>query len=91
MMPQEKADGLLKKFRPHAKYWDCYNDTELEENHSKLSAIIFADGIILELEEMSNKILDIIKSDGISHDIITYKMGVKIMYWQEVKSILEKM
>ena len=33
--PQEiKAEELVEKFAKHARYWDCYNDVPLEENHA---------------------------------------------------------
>lgn len=34
---------LEKLHRPHSKYWDCYNDEPLKENHAKKSAKISKD------------------------------------------------
>jgi hypothetical protein len=46
MTPQEKAKEIIKKFIPHAKYWDCYNDEPLEENHTKQCALIAVEEIL---------------------------------------------
>jgi hypothetical protein len=46
MTPQEKAREIIKKFIPHAQYWDCYNDELLEENHAKQCALIAVEEII---------------------------------------------
>jgi hypothetical protein len=46
MTPKEKATELINKFRPHSKYWDCYNDEPLEENHAKKCALIAVDEIL---------------------------------------------
>jgi hypothetical protein len=44
--PNEKAKELLDKFRPHAKYWDCFYDEPLKENHAKQCALIAVDEIL---------------------------------------------
>jgi hypothetical protein len=46
MTPKLKAEQLINKFRPHSKYWDCYNDEPLEENHAKQCALIAVDEIL---------------------------------------------
>lgn len=46
MTPKEKAEALVEQFRPHSKYWDCFNDEPLEENHAKECAIIAVDEIL---------------------------------------------
>ena len=46
MTPQEKAEALVEQFRPHSKYWDCFNDEPLEENHAKQSALVAVDEIL---------------------------------------------
>ena len=44
--PQEKAKELYTLFSKHAKYWDCYNDSPLEIDHTKQCALIAVDEII---------------------------------------------
>jgi hypothetical protein len=44
--PQEKAKEIIKKFIPHAQYWDCYNDELLKKNHAKQCALIAVEEII---------------------------------------------
>ena len=44
--PQEKAKELYTLFSKHAKYWDCYNDSPLEIDHTKQCALITVDEII---------------------------------------------
>ena len=45
--PQEiKAEELVEKFAKHARYWDCYNDVPLEENHAVECAKIAVKEII---------------------------------------------
>ena len=44
--PQEKAKELYTLFSKHAKYWDCYNDSPLEINHTKQCALIAVNEII---------------------------------------------
>ena len=51
MTAKEKANELVKKFIPNAKYWDCYNDEPLNENHAKACALIAVDEIINVLGE----------------------------------------
>ena len=38
--PQEKAKELYTLFSKHAKYWDCYNDSPLEIDHTKQCVLI---------------------------------------------------
>lgn len=45
---KQEAEELVHLFDNHVRYWDCYNDEPLEENHSVLCAII-AQQRILEL------------------------------------------
>ena len=35
LTPKEKAKKLYELFSKHAKYWDCYNDSPLEIDHTK--------------------------------------------------------
>ena len=44
--PKEKAKELYTLFSKHAKYWDCYNDSPLEINHTKQCALIAVSEII---------------------------------------------
>ncbi len=44
--PQEKAKELYTLFSKHAKYWDCYNDSPLEIDHTKQCVLIAVDEII---------------------------------------------
>ena len=46
LTPKEKAKELYDSFSKHAKYWDCYNDIPLENNHVKQSALITVNEII---------------------------------------------
>ncbi len=44
--PQEKAKELYTLFSKHAKYWDCYNDSPLEIDHTKQCVLIAVNEII---------------------------------------------
>ena len=46
LTPKEKAKELYTLFSKHAKYWDCYNDSPLEINHTKQCALIAVNEII---------------------------------------------
>ena len=46
LTPKEKAKELYTLFSKHAKYWDCYNDSPLEIDHTKQCALIAVDEII---------------------------------------------
>ncbi len=46
LTPKEKAKKLYELFSKHAKYWDCYNDSPLEIDHTKQCALIAVDEII---------------------------------------------
>ena len=46
MTPKEKAIELYNKFNKHTRYWDCFNDEPLEEDHTKQCAIIAVDEIL---------------------------------------------
>ena len=46
LTPKEKAKELYTLFSKHAKYWDCYNDSPLEINHTKQCALITVEEII---------------------------------------------
>lgn len=80
MIPKEKADELLKKFNEHAKYWDCYNDEPLEEDHARQCALIAVDEII---KTLNYDIRDIDVRGNILLDLIDY--------WRQVKIELEKL
>ena len=46
LTPKEKAKELYTLFSKHAKYWDCYNDSPLEIDHTKQCVLIAANEII---------------------------------------------
>ncbi len=46
LTPKEKAKKLYELFSKHAKYWDCYNDSPLEIDHTKQCVLIAVDEII---------------------------------------------
>ena len=46
LTPKEKAKELYSLFSKHAKYWDCYNDSPLEINHTKQCVLIAVNEII---------------------------------------------
>ncbi len=82
LTPKEKAKKLYELFSKHAKYWDCYNDSPLEINHTKQCALIAVDEIINSspslpiLSDAGNFVNDIEESTE---------------FWQEVKEELLKM
>ena len=41
---------LKEKFRPHAKYWDCYNDEPLKYDHEN-KCVKIADEFAIEFAE----------------------------------------
>lgn len=43
---KEKAKELYTLFSKHAKYWDCYNDSPLEIDHTKQCVLIAVNEII---------------------------------------------
>lgn len=77
MTAKEKALELVEKFRPHAQYWDCYNDVPLDEPHAVQCAIIAVDEIITTLLECE--------------DYKDVNPNLPIGYYKEVKQELEKM
>ena len=46
LTPKEKAKELYSLFSKHAKYWDCYNDSPLEIDHTKQCVLIAVNEII---------------------------------------------
>ena len=79
LTPKEKAKELYTLFSKHAKYWDCYNDSPLEIDHTKQCALIAIDEIIKSLENYGKE------SDKLQN------MENDFRYWQEVKKELLKM
>ena len=51
--PQEKAKGLYTLFSKHAKYWDCYNDSPLEIDHTKQCVLIAQKNLLNKLKELN--------------------------------------
>ena len=75
MIPaKQKAQELLEKYRNHAKYWDCYNDEPLEENHTKYCALILVDEIIDTIRE---------------YECQNWNSEI-LIYWLAVKKYIEK-
>lgn len=60
-MPEQLKKEIMtlkEKFRPHAKYWDCYNDEPLKYDHGNKCAKIaeeFAIGFAKWLRESFEK------------------------------------
>ena len=46
LTPKQKAKELYSLFSKHAKYWDCYNDSPLEIDHTKQCVLIAVNEII---------------------------------------------
>lgn len=46
LTPKEKAKKLYTLFSKHTKYWDCYNDSPLEIDHTKQCVLIAVNEII---------------------------------------------
>ena len=53
LTPKEKAKELYTLFSKHAKYWDCYNDSPLEINHTKQCALIAQKNLLNKLKELN--------------------------------------
>ena len=53
LTPKEKAKELYDSFSKHAKYWDCYNDSPLEINHTKQCALIVQKNLLNKLKELN--------------------------------------
>ena len=87
MTPKEKANELVEKFIKHAKYWDCYNDRPLEDDHSKECALICVSNEYREKREF----LYLLKSNG--YDIPQYSkwLAKLINEEQEVKKEINKL
>ena len=46
LTPKEKEKELYTLFSKHAKYWDCYNDSPLEIDHTKQCVLVAVNEII---------------------------------------------
>ena len=73
--PEQKAKEIIKKFIPHAQYWDCYNDELLDENHAKQCALIAVDELLNNFLSNRNK---------------KYGKE-KYFFWQQVKIEIQKL
>ena len=80
MTPQEKAIEIIKKFIPHAQYWDCYNDELLEENHTKQCALIAVEEILKRTRSVDTMPSNYQKIDENTKE-----------YWEQVKIEIEKL
>jgi hypothetical protein len=76
--PKEKALELKNKFQPHSKYWDCYNDEPLEENHDIESALICVDEIYFGIYNYLKDTDELQNAD------------TEFAYWENVKEELKK-
>lgn len=81
MTPKEKAEEFYKKARPHAQYWDCYNDCPLETNHTK-------EIVLLWIEELIHKTQSIEWLEKNNHK---YDKDYTQEYWIEVKKEANEM
>jgi hypothetical protein len=64
---------LKEKFRPHAKYWDCYNDEPLKYDHENKCEKI-ADDFAIDFAEW----LIIIYNEDIIYDAYSKKELLEI-------------
>ena len=53
LTPKEKAKELYTLFSKHAKYWDCYNDSPLEIDHTKQCVLIVQKNLLNKLKELN--------------------------------------
>ena len=51
--PKQKAKELYTLFSKHAKYWDCYNDSPLEIDHTKQCVLIVQKNLLNKLKELN--------------------------------------
>jgi len=78
MTPQEKAKGLVNKFRDYADGIDSETDRfspNIERKNAKQCALIAVDEIIAQIEP------------SVSIDVIS----ARIKYWKEVKQEIKKL
>ena len=75
MTAKEKAKELVDRFSEHARFWDCYNDEPLEENHAKQCALIC--------------VYELINSDWWFETLEASKESTK--YWNEVQQEINKL
>ena len=80
LTPKQKAKELYTLFSKNAKYWDCYNDSPLEIDHTKQCVLIAVDEII---NTLNCDIRDLDVRGSVLLDLI--------QYWKEVKEELLKM
>ena len=53
LTPKEKAKELYTLFSKHTKYWDCYNDSPLEIDHTKQCVLIVQKNLLNKLKELN--------------------------------------
>lgn len=68
---------LKEKFRPHAKYWDCYNDEPLKYDHEN-KCVKIADEFAIEFAEWIDK-----NNKSISLEIYSDKKKLLEIYKKE--------
>jgi hypothetical protein len=85
--PQEKAIEIIKKFIPHAQYWDCYNDELLKKNHAKQCALIAVEEII-EATKKYVAVIEKVLYSKTGFDNIVHTQYDE--YWLEVKIEIQK-
>jgi DNA-binding sugar fermentation-stimulating protein len=86
--PQEKAIEIIKKFIPHAQYWDCYNDELLKKNHAKQCALIAVEEII----QATKKYVAVVETVPYSKTGVDFVVNTEYdNYWLEVKQEIQKL
>lgn len=74
-------ESLIKKYGPHTKHWDCYNDSPLEKNHTKDCILIHCDNMLKELRNIQKQLNDVPLVD------LEDKLKPQIQLWTKVKQL----
>ena len=87
MTPKEKAGDLINKYEPYVDYQedDCFNEQQKILINAKQCAIICVDEIISEYQSMSDT-----ESVLVINNEITFVVN-QLIYWQEVKTEIDKL
>ena len=99
MTPKDKAEELYSKFDKHSRYWDCFNDEPLDEDHSKQCALIAVDEIIkqFKIPTVSHIISSYKSANDFNQNFLDIESQLRaftahqILWWQDVKSEIEKL
>lgn len=73
MNHKEEAIKRVEEFRPHAKYWDCYHDVPLNENHDKQCALLAIEREIKLLQKLLMFINNIDNINAICNEVLELK------------------